>query len=412
MEIMERNIIFIGSFFPKELCKRVKEESRGLTEFSNHNFEMSIIQGLKNSGVKAEIISIPNVYSYPYHNSAFITHAEEYDDGNLHIKSVGFCNLAVMNKINLMLSAARTIAATLKRMKNEYNVEVWLNRPSYFIETALEIAYKIAKYRPKDLLIIPDIPAFVSCLSPQNKFKEIIKNRLNKKSIVLASKFRKHVFLTDAMKDFFNNKPSLDYMVMEGLIDVDRVPPYAKIREDKDVFLYTGTLREIFGVKNLVKAFEIAHLPNSELWICGSGDSADYIKQKSEENKAIKFFGLVDSDEALRLQHEATILVNPRTNSGEYVKYSFPSKTIEYLLSGRSVIAYQLPGIPDEYNEHLITPQDESVDSLAKTLEYTVSLNLQQRIKIGEKAREFIIKKKNSTTQVERILEFTETIII
>ena len=38
--------------------------------------------------------------------------------------------------------------------------------------------------------------------------------------------------------------------------------------------------------------------------------------------------------------------VNPRQNNEEFTKYSFPSKTMEYLASGVPVVAYKLDGIP------------------------------------------------------------------
>ena len=41
--------------------------------------------------------------------------------------------------------------------------------------------------------------------------------------------------------------------------------------------------------------------------------------------------------------------MNPRSADAEYTKYSFPSKTIEYLATGVPVVMNRLPGIPEEY---------------------------------------------------------------
>ena len=84
---------------------------------------------------------------------------------------------------------------------------------------------------------------------------------------------------------------------------------------------------------NLVQAFENVKGNNIELWICGSGDSEAAIREAASRDSRIKFFGLVDSQTALKMQRQATILVNPRTSEGEYTKYSFPSKTIPQGLS-------------------------------------------------------------------------------
>ena len=86
-----------------------------------------------------------------------------------------------------------------------------------------------------------------------------------------------------------------------------------------------------------------------ELWICGSGDAKDIIEDEAQKDSRIKYFGLVDSQTALKMQHQATILVNPRTSDGEYTKYSFPSKNMEYMVSGTPVLTTDLPGMPKEH---------------------------------------------------------------
>lgn len=144
----------------------------------------------------------------------------------------------------------------------------------------------------------------------------------------LASESNGLVVLTEAMMDFFNPKP--EHIVMEGLVDLDNmnrnIYTSHNLETRKEIVLYTGTLRKIFGVMNLVEALK--YIPNSdfELWICGSGEASEDINQASKYDKRLKFFGLVSSEEALDLQQKSTILVNPRTSEGEFTKYSFPLK--------------------------------------------------------------------------------------
>ena len=75
------------------------------------------------------------------------------------------------------------------------------------------------------------------------------------------------------------------------------------------------------------------------------------------------------------MQHKATILVNPRTSEGEFTKYSFPSKTMEYLLAGKSVVINRIPGIPEEYFNYVYTPKDESIEALAECLTNVLDIN-------------------------------------
>jgi glycosyltransferase involved in cell wall biosynthesis len=65
---------------------------------------------------------------------------------------------------------------------------------------------------------------------------------------------------------------------------------------------------------------------------------------------------------------KADVLVNPRQNDEAYTKYSFPSKNIEYLLSGNPVVAYMLDGVPEEYRKFMSIVPDDGVDSLKDTI--------------------------------------------
>ena len=58
----------------------------------------------------------------------------------------------------------------------------------------------------------------------------------------------------------------------------------------------------------------------------------------------------------------AAVLVNPRPNNEEYTKYSFPSKDIEYLLSGKPTVAFLLDGMPKCYQDFLyVVDQNKNI---------------------------------------------------
>ena len=160
---------------------------------------------------------------------------------------------------------------------------------------------------------------------------------------------------------------------------------------------------------NLVNAFRLVHNENVELWICGSGDSKEAIETAARNDARIKFWGLVDSKIALEMQHKATILVNPRTSEGEYTKYSFPSKTMEYLLAGKSVIINKLPGIPEEYYDYVYTPNNESVEALAQCMSNVLRIDADKREERAKAGRCFVIEKKNSKIQMQRVINMIES---
>ena len=208
------------------------------------------------------------------------------------------------------------------------------------------------------------------------------------------------------MRDYLNiDRP---YCVMEGIASES---PKANVEEKREkTILYTGTLHQKFGVMNLVKAFGQIENPNYRLVICGIGDSEKAIQEAAEKDSRISFLGQLPRREVLEWQSKATVLVNPRQNNEEFTKYSFPSKTMEYLSSGIPVVAYKLDGIPDEYDAYIQYVEDDSIESLKKKLIEVCELSDEERKNLGSAGRAFVLAEKNSTIQVKKIVELIDSL--
>ena len=262
----------------------------------------------------------------------------------------------------------------------------------------------------KTVLIVPDVPECMVEMSGKLTLKNRLVKQLNKRNALLSQRYDKYVYLTEAMNDFYHADPK-DYIVMEGLIDeakiADRFGPN-DAPQSKEIILYTGTLSRIFGVMSLVDTFEKGNFDNAELWICGSGECAPDIELRAENNPRIKFYGLVSSQKALELQSKATILANPRSAEGRYTRYSFPSKTIEYLLAGRTVIMNRLPGIPKEYDKYIYYPADESELAWLTCLRKLFSMPANSRISHDIAGRNYILENKTAAKQCARIVSLAD----
>ena len=124
-----------------------------------------------------------------------------------------------------------------------------------------------------------------------------------------------------------------------------------------------------------------------------------------KDDSRISFLGQLPRNEVIEWQKKATVLVNPRQNNEEFTKYSFPSKTMEYLSSGIPVVAYKLDGIPDEYDQYIQYVADDSIESLKKKLVEVCEMTREERQELGNIGRNFVLMKKNSTIQVRKICE-------
>ena len=63
-------------------------------------------------------------------------------------------------------------------------------------------------------------------------------------------------------------------------------------------------------------------------------DLIESLLKKLQKDKRIIYWGVVEQKHVFEMQQQATLLVNPRKGHEEYTKYSFPSKTMEYMASG------------------------------------------------------------------------------
>ena len=53
-------------------------------------------------------------------------------------------------------------------------------------------------------------------------------------------------------------------------------------------------------------------------------------------------------------------MINPRSTLDDFTKYSFPSKTIEYMYSGTPLLTTRLKGIPNEYFDFVFSAENNT----------------------------------------------------
>ncbi|MGL5011509.1 MAG: glycosyltransferase, partial [Paracoccaceae bacterium] len=101
---------------------------------------------------------------------------------------------------------------------------------------------------------------------------------------------------------------------------------------------------------------------------------------------------------------KAHVMINPRRPEGAFTRYSFPSKTMEYLASGRPVIMHWLPGMPEEYRPYLVTPETGDAEGLLGAMQHVAALPDAALRRIGNAGREFVLDRKSPKVQVGRML--------
>ena len=242
--------------------------------------------------------------------------------------------------------------------------------------------------------VMTDMPGLMvhngnSTQDKKKTWKESFITRMNKSFL---SKFSHYVFLTEQMNVVnTHNRP---YIVMEGLVVADMQLPELKEKSEKRIALYAGALHERYGLKMLVEGFMKTNFPDTELWIYGAGPFADELPEYNKKDSRIIYKGIKPNNEVVEAELKATILVNPRPTHEEFTKYSFPSKNMEYMVSGTPVLTTKLPGMPMEYYPFVfLFDCGESIEGFAQIFNKVLSCSDEILKTKGKNAREWVLKK-------------------
>lgn len=403
---MSLDILFLGRLFPREKEKEIKSKMKtGLQDAANA-LQWNIIDGLEeNDFGKMKIVNYlpvdayPNGYTDKFLEGFSFSHTEKYDaeDVNVHC-----CNVYGIKRFINIFYFKKYIRKWAKQKSDSQKVLLCYTANSMFFSLA-----KLAKKINPEIMVaclIADIPQY-STTSTLTGFKKLYHEYEVKKCGKLYQVADKYILLTSHMAQRLGIK--VPFMVMEGIATNFRLSDdTAERNSDEKYILYTGLLNKKFGICTLLDAFSMLDDPDVKLVFCGSGDAEDVIEQRKKEDNRIVTLGRVDREKALQMQKNATVLVNPRQNNEDFTKYSFPSKNLEYLSSGVPVVAYKLDGIPDEYDDYIIYPENDSAQALYNELDKLMKMTEEQRRMIGEKAAKFVIENKSKTTQAKRILDF------
>ena len=267
---------------------------------------------------------------------------------------------------------------------------------------------KIAqKYGIKVAAIVTDLPT----LSTEMKERE--ESGFKKKCLSFYQKiadsdlrlYDYYIPLTESINDEINisNRP---YCVVEGFADSK---DKQILETHENYIMYAGGIYEKYGVKALVDAFLGLKREDIELYIFGEGSYVEELKEISLKNPKVKYMGCVSPEEVIGYEKRALLLVNPRPTDEKFAKYSFPSKTMEYLLSGTAVVSTRLSGIPQEYFEHMYVFEGYTAEEMRRKFEEILSQPNDAINAMGKNAHEFVMKEKNNRVMAQKIYDFLKS---
>lgn len=402
-------ILFISGLYSKELEPTFVANSKSKSIQNAPNvFQWALLAGLEDNGVNYTVHAYPFLSSYPIRYKRLVVNEGPIVYKGKDVgKSIAYLNVIGLKNISIKRKVSIGVKEWLLKESNGKNVVIVYSQLSYVLEPLIRLKrnfdFEICVIVTD---LIEDAQNFPINRSPLKRLQLHIEGRKQKK---LFSSIDKYVLLSKYMRERIPESTEKS-IVIEGIANICQNNNSGGSKKSKDdsvkSLLYTGSLHPFSGIRDLIEAFRRTTNPYYRLIICGIGSEESYIIEQQKYDKRIVFLGNISRDEAVNLQQTSSVLVNPRKPNGGITKFSFPSKTMEYLSSGTPMIGYYLEGIPDDYHPFIYSPKDMSVESMTDEIEEMLSMSDEELMQKGRMAYDFIKNNKTSKSQVARIIDF------
>lgn len=386
-------IIFLGLMFCEESLQKAYGQVIGNVSMAPHVFQSNLLKGLEaQEAAELTVCNVPPTGSFPIHNKALFSKAYTWGNG---YSQIGYLNIPVWKQFAQEKKLYRAVSKLIQDPK-----ETWLLLYSLY-EPFLKAAKQLKKDNPGLRICLLHTDA-VPGRNDMQQFMTPAAEKRGDRLVELAKCCDKFVFLTKHLAEPME-VGSRPYTIVECICNEAQEESKTTDGSGK-VFLYTGSLNEEIGICKLADAF--THLPQAQLWICGGGEAVQYLKDMEKQYSNIRFFGFQTQEQLAGIRDRCDYLINPRRPTGGYTKYSFPSKTAEYLMTGKPVVMYKLEGVPDQYDSYLQYVHADAADELAVELQKVLCMDYRELLQKAKEGREFMRREKSAERAGEKIVNF------
>jgi len=394
-----KSILYISSLCSDRLINYIHSTSKIKPLYSVQKFHHLLANGLVENHIEVtSITAIP--VSSAHHSKRYWGFKKEIEN-DIRFIYLPFLNLPFIRQFFIAIGSF--LVSGLWIIKNrKKNPVVIVDVLNVAVSTASFLAARL--FGVKVCAIITDIPVMLMQMSKKENY-----NFLGRLAVSISTKFISsydyYVMLTLQMNNLANTK-NRPYCIIEGLVDnkIKNSNNSHTVKAEGKIIIYAGSLYEKYGIKKLLDAFAQIKDPDIQLHIYGDGEMAMALSEYSMKDQRMKFFGVVPNKTVVEKLQEATLLVNPRPSDEEFTKYSFPSKNLEYMVSGTPLVTTPLPGMPEEYHHYVFLFNDESIEGFTSTIKKILSLPRNELNNFGQQAKEFVLNNKNNIIQARRLL--------
>jgi glycosyltransferase involved in cell wall biosynthesis len=403
-DMVPDRIVMFGAAIPQDVMNALMIADP-CPQVQTHKLSWAIIHGMEYNSNAVDLISTVPISDFPKSRWLWSGY-RKWDRGNGSANRLApFINILGLKQLTRFASGlAMLLHWTIHHRGKKRHIFLYgLIAPHLCAARCVKLLFPI-----KMTILITDLPGLAIGKEPWLRSALRVFDRAVIRRAVRSADGL--IVLTRQISDDY--APRVPSMVMEGMVSIETEKQASLATsgetdaEKEFIILYAGGLQRIYGIPLLLQAFRALPGDNNRLWLFGSGDMESEIRQQVVLDHRIVFFGLVSPDQVFLRCKQASVLINPRPARSSFSPYSFPSKLLEYMASGRPVLTTRLPGIPCEYDPFLLWIDQETPEGLSSLLQHLSSEPPEVLNERGRRGQDFVLSHKNLREQGRRIRDF------
>lgn len=378
-----KDILYLGFVLPKKLFEEISRIDQ-YPHYATNKFSLSLLSALKVGFENVYILSFPEVRNYPAVKK-ILFYSEHFNIEKNAGVVMGFINIILIKHVSRLCQLIKYGSLIIKKNKIKHIVMYGTHTPYMLFGIFAKYLFDV------DLMIV---------LTDQHGVKvgsdaylgEVLRWLDTKLMKYAIDKFDSYLCLSKAFVEKFKLRR---YFVLQGIINKE----YSELVEQRkknhqtkngDVFnvYYAGALNKNNGVDLLLLSLSYIDRSDISINFLGKGDLEELVVDMSKVDARVKYHGALSGDELVAELMRANLLINPRPIEDEYAIASFPSKLIDYMLTGIPILTTRLMSIPEEIGDCFYFIDGCEPKSIADAIGRILSLSDSERNRVGRLASE------------------------
>lgn len=204
------------------------------------------------------------------------------------------------------------------------------------------------------------------------------------------------------------NRKKIPFLIYPGCVNIDELDQnYIDYSQRDKIIVYSGGISRNNGLIEFIKAFSSLRLEGFKFDLYGKYEGNDNaeLKELIQKDNKVTYMGVVNYDELRVILSKAYAVVNPRYVHLDYIQYSFPIKTLDYLAAATAFVSTKLVCYSDDLLNNIVTIEENTVESIRETL-YDLLLKTPKELNVmATNSKKFFLENYSCEKTINQMIE-------